>query len=191
MTEEKNTWPQLNYLQEFNFEKTAVLAGNMATTEAIALKPVVENLGLDWSSQLKKIKRDDSRNQLWSYSKTYAEDGKAYEMVCMTPFNFQNWLFELNESDNLNIQLWSSYKKGLVIYLMAMLKVSLDEITRLRHVENEHIILKSMVTEYINANEEGKKFTQLAKGKFKESVTLQKDILDRMNGENPDQLRLL
>jgi hypothetical protein len=52
----KKSRPQLNQLQEFSYEKTAILAGIMTTGEAIALKPVVENLGLDWSSQLKKNK---------------------------------------------------------------------------------------------------------------------------------------
>lgn len=186
-----NERPQLNFLQEYEFEKTPILAGLMTTGESIALRPVVENLGLDWSSQLKKIKRDDPKNELWSYSKVIADDGKPRDMVCMNPFNFQNWLHDLNISDNLNIQLWSSYKKGLVIYLMAMLKVSLDEVTRLRHIADEYDILKKMVTDYINANEQGKSFTRQAKEKFKESVELQKDILDRMNKDDSSQLRLL
>lgn len=128
----KEIRPQLNHLQEFSYAETAVLAGIMTTGEAIALRPVVENLGLDWSSQLKKIKRDYKLNQLWSSYKVASTDGKSYEMVCLSPANFQEWLWSIKVSENVNVELLETYKKGLVVYLLMMLKISLDKVQELQ-----------------------------------------------------------
>ncbi len=181
--------PQLNYLQEYQYEKTAVLAGKMTTGEAIALKPVIENLGLDWSSQLKKIKRDENLSQLWSYHKMISKDGKSYDMVCLPPMFFQEWLWQLNASGNLNIELWNAYKKGLVVYLMDMLKVSLDEVKRLRNIETLYDGLLTDTKSYFEANDEGLDLSRKAKGKFKEQKEIKERILSRFNTD-PDQLIL-
>ncbi|MDB4919859.1 phage antirepressor N-terminal domain-containing protein [Mucilaginibacter sp.] len=191
MENQRKQKPQLNYLQEFNFEKTPILAGIVTTRELIALRPIVENLGLDWSYQLKKLKMDDAGDQLWSYAKVLSADNKPREMVCMAPFEFQNWLYEITPSDNMNIHVWSSYKKGLVLFIMDMLKTSLDEVLRLRGIETEFTLLKKDVIEYMSTDNEGKDASKLAKEKFKEAGSIKKRILDRMNNINPDQLLLL
>lgn len=174
MKENQNQHTQLNVLKEYEFDKTPVIAGNVHTVELIAIRPIIENLGLNWSGAHQRINRNEKLAQLCVSAKVTAADGKQRDMLCLKPFDFQNWLYELNsESDKFNTVLWENYKKGLVIYLLEMLKISLDEVKRLRSVDGEHVILKKIVTDYINANEEGKKYTRMAKEKFKESVTLQ------------------
>lgn len=153
MKNQTNTRPQLNSLQKFEFAKTSVMAGLMTTGEAIALKPVVENLGLDWSSQLKRVKRNYNDDQLWS-SKVQSKDGKSYDMICMSPTIFQDWLWSLNTSDNLNIELWEIYKKGLVVQLLIMLRISLDEIKRLRRIESLYKAQKNDMISILGMDEE-------------------------------------
>lgn len=187
---EEITRPQLNVLQEFSFEKTTVMAGNMTTGEAIALKPVIENLGLDWSSQLKRIKRDDELNQLWSYHKMVSTDGKSYDMVCMPPVHFQNWLWSLNKSENLNLELWEDYKRGLVVNLMLMLKISLDEIQRLRAIEQDYNVLKGSIESYFNANDRALEYNKLQKQLFKESKDM-KEYIRGFLSKDPNQTKLL
>lgn len=191
MIKQETVRPQLNNLQEFEFEKTLVYAGVVTTTEYIGLKPVCENLGLDWPSQLKRIKRDERQNQLWSFAKVIADDGKSREMVVMKPLDFQDWLYNLNVTEDSKIQLWSSYKQNLVLYLLEMLKVSMDEVLRLRGIETDFNYFKVDVTAYIDAHNAGKEYTKSAKEKFKEANGLEKKLLERMQNINPNQLKLL
>lgn len=191
MKKDENECTQLNVLKEYQFEQTPVVAGNVHTAELIALKPIIENLGLNWSGAHQKINRDENLLQLCVSAKVTAGDGKQREMLCLKPSDFQNWLYDLNsQSDKFNIALWEQYKKGLVIYLLEMLKVSLDEVKRLRNIDTEYITLKKIVTNYINANEQGKTYTRMAKEKFKESIVLQKSILERMDEKDLAQLKI-
>jgi hypothetical protein len=185
----KKSRPQLNQLQEFSYEKTAILAGIMTTGEAIALKPVVENLGLDWSSQLKKIKRDHKLNQLWSSHKVVSSDGNSYEMVCASPANFQEWLWSLNVSENVNVELLETYKKGLVVYLLSMLKMSLDKI---QEIQDENHILKQ-IKELSAEIEELKSFMDnhidLSK-RFRKEIKSKEAELKSLINQNPNQLKI-
>jgi hypothetical protein len=137
MKNDQKTHTQLNSLQEYEFSKTAVLAGIVHTTELIALKPICENLGLDWVGQYQRLKRNELLSQLCVSEKSIGKDGKSYEMVCLPPSAFQDWLYSLNdaESQKLNRELLMTYQKGLVIHLLMMLKISLDEIHSLRNIK--------------------------------------------------------
>jgi hypothetical protein len=190
MEKQKNQRPQLNSLQEFEFLKTSLMAGNMTTGEAIALKPIVENLGLDWSSQLKRLKREDPANQLWSSENYIAEDGKNREMVCMNPVNIQNWLYGFQLSHNLNVSLLEDYKKGLVVHLLMMLKISLDEVQRLRAIEQEFQSIKCLVYEFVKETDEGQYHNALSKEKFRSAKNLKTALYDRLNNHNGDQTKL-
>jgi len=191
MENQEKQWRQMNYLQEFEFEKTPVYAGIVTTTEYVALKPVCENLGLDWPSQLKRVKRDEKQNQLWSFAKVIAEDGKPREMVVMRPLDFQNWLYGLNVFNGSKIQLWSSYKQSLVVYLLMMLKGASDELIELRSTKRYFDLFQMKVTTYIDAHNEGKEYTKHAKGRFKDANVLEKEIIDMMKNTNTNQLTLL
>ena len=72
----KNEHTQLGILKSFEFAKTAVMAGMMHTGEMIALRPCVENLGLNWSGQLQAIKRNPEIDELCVSVKAIALDGK-------------------------------------------------------------------------------------------------------------------
>lgn len=188
--ENENTYTQLNYLNEFSFANSAVMAGITHTGEMIALRPCVENLGLNWSGQLQAIKRNEELNQLCASVKAAGLDGKKYDMICLSPAVFQDWLWSLNpKSDNFNTILWEQYKKGLVVYLLMMLKISLDEVNRLRSKVSEFEILQVQMKSYFIMNDEGLDLNKQSKEKFKEAKKLKEDIIKRL-GIDPDQLSL-
>lgn len=135
--ENQKTSPQLGIIQTFEFQKTPVMAGICPTGEMIAVRPCVENLGLDWSWQLQALKKDRTFGQLWGTEKAISSDGRSRDMVCLPPAAFQEWLWNLNpQSENFKADLWEEYKKGLVMHILMMLKISLDKIEDLQS-ENE------------------------------------------------------
>lgn len=187
--QEENHSEQLTSLEEFSYAETAVLAGISRTLEVIALKPVCENLGISWSWQFEQLKKDDQLSKLFGKEKVVSRDGKSYEMICL-PFNvFQDWLWNLNPTDKMNTQLWEEYKKGLVVYLLQMLKVSLDEVQRLRDVEREAKVFRNMMATYLRNESAGKEHYKKGKEYFKENREMKEEIYNMIN-KDPNQLFL-
>lgn len=187
----ENTHTQLNSLREFQFAKTPVMAGITHTGEMVALRPCVENLGLNWSGQLQAIKRNEKLNQLCASVKAYGTDGKKYDMVCLPPAAFQDWLWSLNpKSDNFNVQLWEEYKKGLVIHLMMMLKITLEEVTRLRELERDFIALRSDTLQLMKTHDEKEKLSSRVRELGKEYTMIQDRIMVRVL-KDPNQLSII
>ncbi len=175
----KQTEPQLEILNRYEFHETTVLAGISAIGEMIALKPIVENLGLDWSAQLRVIKNDYKMNQLWSNMKAVGADGKLREMICMNPYNFNDWLHELNpKSENLNVGLLQEYRKGLVLHLMMMLKISLDELQKSSSIKESFLELKKLNDEKKKLDSEILKLQEDTKTKKNEIKKIQARIDD-------------
>jgi hypothetical protein len=189
-SQEEKKYTQLNVLQDYEFAKTAVIAGNVHSRELIALKPIAENLGLSWSAVQQKLKRDKNATQLSVYANVTSADGKQREMLCLDANQLQDWLWSINPIDSLNQELLEVYKKGLVIYLIKSLHMTLDELNKVKGIADEYVTLKNVVTQYINANEQGKELTKKAKEYFKQSNILQKKITERMNENNLDQLKI-
>ena len=64
----------------------------------VALKPICENIGLDWSAQVQKIKRHAVLKSSMVMITTVAEDGKLREML-MLPVKYLNgWLFGVDSN---------------------------------------------------------------------------------------------
>lgn len=58
----------------------------------VAMKPVCENIGLQWEAQLKRIKRNHVLNSTMSIMDMVAQDGKVRNVICL-PFSMLNgWL---------------------------------------------------------------------------------------------------
>lgn len=58
----------------------------------VAMKPICENIGLQWEAQLKRIKRNHVLNSSMSIMDMVAQDGKIREVICL-PFGMLNgWL---------------------------------------------------------------------------------------------------
>lgn len=62
----------------------------------VAMKPICENIGLDWVSQHKRIQRNHIFNSTMVIMTNVAQDGKNREMLCL-PLGFLNgWLMGVN-----------------------------------------------------------------------------------------------
>ena len=93
----------------------------------VPLRPIIENLGLDWSGQTAKLRANKERWNVENIS-TVAEDGMKREMVCIPVCKFAGFLAGLNpkkvkpelrdkvilyqnESDNVLWNYWFGGKK--------------------------------------------------------------------------------
>jgi hypothetical protein len=181
---------QLEVLQNFEFAKTPVMAAKVHTGEMIALRPCVENLGLNWSGALQAIKRNDFYSQLCVSVKAIGADGKKYEMICLPPTAFQEWLWNLNpKSEKFNVALWEEYKKGLVLYLLMMLKISLDEVKRLRRIEAMYKEQKSLIMSILSMDDEALDARRRGAVRRRQKIVM----LERLRNSHftdPDQLNL-
>ena len=62
----------------------------------VAIKPICENLGIQWHAQRKRIQRDDVLNSTASMMNSVAADGKERQLLCL-PLEFINgWLFGID-----------------------------------------------------------------------------------------------
>ncbi len=77
---------------DFHGTQLQAVRGEAPETILIAMKPVVEGMGLDWSGQHAKIKAHPILGATMEEFSMVAEDGKQREMACL-PLNRLNfWL---------------------------------------------------------------------------------------------------
>lgn len=188
MNNEKNS-EQLNFLKEFQYAETTVLAGISRTLEVVALKPICENLGISWSWQFEQLKNDTSLGQLFGKEKILSKDGKSYEMIVLPYENFQYWLWDLKPTEKMNLPLWEEYKKGLVMYLLRMLQISIDEVKRLRRIEFLYKQLSSKTRMALSIDEEAAEARRKGRERRKEKSTIVKSIWEDLNTD-PNQLSI-
>lgn len=190
MKKEEKSLHQLDLLNKYDFEKTAVLAGINTFGEVIALKPIVENLGLDWGNVQRVIRKNLKPGQLMLSAEAIGADGRVREMLCMKQNDFQDWLWSLNpKSPNFKTDLWETYKKGLVIYLMSMLKISMDKI---QEIQNENYVLKEIkaLTAGIEQLESELSDNQERNKEIRKELKVMKAHLSQVINQNPNQLKL-
>lgn len=76
----------------------AILEGVLVGGKAyVAMRPIVEGMGLEWSRQLQKIKADEVLSEVVyeMYTTSIGADGKDYKvkMICLPEEYLQGWLF--------------------------------------------------------------------------------------------------
>ena len=67
--------------------------------QLVAVKPVCEILGVDFSAQRTKLKEHPLYSSVMVLSTTTGADGKSYEMVCIPLRYFPSWLFSINPNN--------------------------------------------------------------------------------------------
>lgn len=83
----------MNQVQNISFHGQTVSVFSQNNQHYVAMKPIVENIGLDWVSQHKKIQRNDILKSGMVMMTIPATDGKTYETACL-PLDYLNgWLF--------------------------------------------------------------------------------------------------
>lgn len=181
---------QLDKLQKVEFEKTTIFATLNAIGGVVALKPVVENLGLSWPAQQRVIKNDHKLNQLLLSYPSVGMDGKVRDMLCMKHDDFNDWLWDLNpKSKNFKTKLWEKYKKDLVIFLLSVWKFTLDQVKEMKF-ETDYVQIIRETQQKIDdldekINEKSSELSELKKEHKKLS-----GYLKQLLRNNPNQLRL-
>jgi hypothetical protein len=75
----------------------ATLEGAIVNGRAyVAMKPIVEGLGLDWTRQLQKLKADPVLGPEVYNIRGIPSAGGAQTMVCLPEERLQGWLFKIN-----------------------------------------------------------------------------------------------
>jgi hypothetical protein len=64
----------------------------------VALKPIVESMGMDWSAQLKRVKRDQILSEGMAIMTTPFGRGGDQEAVCLKLDLVNGWLFTIDTS---------------------------------------------------------------------------------------------
>lgn len=83
-------------IEQVAFCHTAIEAFVKDGKPFIAVKPICEALGLDWSKQLRSLKSDPVLSSTMDVSSIVGADGKTREMVCL-PLDYLNgWLFKID-----------------------------------------------------------------------------------------------
>lgn len=90
-------------LQPIPFHQDTIFVIDQDGQPFVPLRPICENLGLDWASQYRKL---TSREKRWSVVMltTVAGDGKQREMLCIPIEKTTGWLFSI-DSDKVNPDL--------------------------------------------------------------------------------------
>ena len=82
--------------QTISFNNQSLITVEQGGNHYIAMKPICENIGLAWESQLLRIKRDDVLNSTMIIMIIVAEDGKKREMICLPIEYLNGWLFGID-----------------------------------------------------------------------------------------------
>ncbi|MCW9733741.1 phage antirepressor N-terminal domain-containing protein [Avibacterium sp. 20-15] len=83
-------------LQTIPFYNRTLTTFEQNNTHYVAMRPICENIGLAWSSQLQRIKRDDVLNSTVFIINTVGNDEKDREMVCLPIQYLNGWLFGID-----------------------------------------------------------------------------------------------
>jgi hypothetical protein len=81
---------------------TAIFDGE---TVWVAVKPIIENLGMDWATQYKKILSDPVLSQVIGEKPITARDGKRYMSLCLPLEYINGLLFKINPNKIPNPQV--------------------------------------------------------------------------------------
>lgn len=97
--------------QTVTFNNQELITFEQNGIQYTAMKPICENIGIDWDSQRKRIERDEVLNSTKVIMTVVAEDGKKREMVSLPIQMLNGWLFGIDVS-----RVKESAKKALIMY---------------------------------------------------------------------------
>ena len=80
---------------EVNFDQSKLITVKQDNIEYVAMRSIVEGIGLDWAGQRKKLNSQKDKFSCRHISST-ASDGKEYKMLCVPLKKLNGWLFSIN-----------------------------------------------------------------------------------------------
>ncbi|AFI45776.1 hypothetical protein C2800_04965 [Pasteurella multocida] len=69
-------------LSTVQFHNQTLITFEQDNVQYVAMRPICENIGLDWAAQYSRINRDDVLSSIILMIRIVAEDGKNREMAC-------------------------------------------------------------------------------------------------------------
>ncbi|AKD37399.1 hypothetical protein I926_00345 [Pasteurella multocida subsp. multocida OH4807] len=129
-----------------------------------AVKPIVEALGLSWSSQHRKLENSKGKFNC-GHITTVAQDGKNREMLCMPIKKLNGWLFSINPN-----KVRSDLKERLENYQEECFLVLWDYwttgIARRDEVKNKTEAWRAKMADYkMRSSQKGKALNECKKEK--------------------------
>lgn len=140
--------------QTISFNHQSLVTFEQNGTHYTAMKPICENIGLDWKSQYSRMKRDDVLNSTMVMITIVAEDGKKREMICLPIEYLNGWLFgiDINRCKPEIRDTLIKYKKECYQALhdywfngKAERKTTVDDRTGLRNAVNMLVSKKGLI----------------------------------------------
>ena len=140
--------------QTISFNHQSLVTFKQNGTYYTAMKPICENIGLDWKSQYSRMKRDDVLNSTMVIITIVAEDGKKREMICLPIEYINGWLFgiDINRCKPEIRDTLIKYKKECYQALhdywfngKAERKTTVDDRTGLRNAVNMLVSKKGLI----------------------------------------------
>lgn len=83
-----------NQIQTVKFYDDTLITLEKDGEQYVAVRPIVENMGLEWSGQQKKLVSTPKFSCVDIY--TTGKDGKNYKMLCIPVRKLNGWLFSIN-----------------------------------------------------------------------------------------------
>lgn len=140
--------------QTISFNNQSLITAEQNGNHYVAMKPICENIGIDWRAQRQRIVRDEVLCSTVVIITTVAEDGKNREMLCLPIQYLNGWLFgiDINRCKPEIRDTLIKYKKECYQALhdywfngKAERKTTVDDRTGLRNAVNMLVSKKGLI----------------------------------------------
>lgn len=111
----------MNKLNMIEFYGSQLICIHSGREPMIAIKPICEGVGIDWSSQYQKIKNDPILSSVMVIITTTGADGKCYKMACLPLGYLNGWLLGIDTN-----RVKPEIKENLIQYQKECYKVLSD-----------------------------------------------------------------
>ena len=140
--------------QTISFNNQSLITVEQNGNHYVAMKPICENIGIQWESQYNRIRRDDVLNSVIFIMNMTGSDSKNYQMICLPIEYLNGWLFgiDINRCKPEIRDTLIKYKKECYQALhdywfngKAERKTTVDDRTGLRNAVNMLVSKKGLI----------------------------------------------
>ena len=140
--------------QTILFNNQSLITVEQNGNHYVAMKPICENIGIQWESQYNRIRRDDVLNSVIFIMNMTGSDSKNYQMICLPIEYLNGWLFgiDINRCKPEIRDTLIKYKKECYQALhdywfngKAERKTTVDDRTGLRNAVNMLVSKKGLI----------------------------------------------
>ena len=140
--------------QTVSFNNQSLITVEQNGVHYVAMKPICENIGIQWESQYNRIRRDDVLNSVIFIMNMTGSDSKNYQMICLPIEYLNGWLFgiDINRCKPEIRDTLIKYKKECYQALhdywfngKAERKTTVDDRTGLRNAVNMLVSKKGLI----------------------------------------------